>query len=414
MQSVAAAREKTQTGRPAMSHAVYKAALSVSSLLALSAASVSAVAEKGGDLQITRSGRIQFPVELPFEPIPVIVAGDPQGSPPDSPENRVDPNVPESDFAGVVSIFISHDGQSGYICTATPISRYFILTAGHCFDEDGNGDNDFGTNVWIVLNNEGPMSTVIQPSDVLAVHTHPDYTGFNNPNVNDDLTIIELINPLPEGVPVYDIYRGESADGLEVTSVGYGLSGTGVDGYTVDPAFDVKRVGSNVIDAVYDGDEPGDGFEVYAFDFDGPMGSGFFGGGTLGNDIETTFGGGDSGGPSFVNIDGEWQLVCVDTFIFGWDYGGGIVVMPPYFGSGGGGILVNAYVDWIDSINVPPIPGDLDRDGDVDQSDLAILLATYELTEEDPFYDPRGDINGDGSIDQTDLGILLANYGSGE
>ena len=32
---------------------------------------------------------------------PVIVAGDPSGDPPDSPANRVDPNTPDSLFAGV-------------------------------------------------------------------------------------------------------------------------------------------------------------------------------------------------------------------------------------------------------------------------------------------------------------------------
>ncbi|MCK4871820.1 MAG: hypothetical protein KAS72_03750 [Phycisphaerales bacterium] len=53
-----------------------------------------------------------------------------------------------------------------------------------------------------------------------------------------------------------------------------------------------------------------------------------------------------------------------------------------------------------------PIPcvGDLDGDGDTDQSDLGILLAAYELT-------AAGDLDGDGDTDQSDLGILLADYG---
>jgi thiol-disulfide isomerase/thioredoxin len=48
-------------------------------------------------------------------------------------------------------------------------------------------------------------------------------------------------------------------------------------------------------------------------------------------------------------------------------------------------------------------PGDLDGDGDVDQSDLGILLASYDV-------DDGGDLNGDGETNQQDLGILLANY----
>ncbi len=49
------------------------------------------------------------------------------------------------------------------------------------------------------------------------------------------------------------------------------------------------------------------------------------------------------------------------------------------------------------------LPGDLNDDNVVDQQDLGILLAAYELND-------AGDINGDGLTDQQDLGILLANY----
>ncbi|MBW7905574.1 MAG: S8 family serine peptidase [Phycisphaerae bacterium] len=53
-----------------------------------------------------------------------------------------------------------------------------------------------------------------------------------------------------------------------------------------------------------------------------------------------------------------------------------------------------------------PCPGDLDGDGDVDQSDLGILLADFGCA-----ADCAGDLDGDGDVDQGDLGILLANYG---
>jgi hypothetical protein len=48
--------------------------------------------------------------------------------------------------------------------------------------------------------------------------------------------------------------------------------------------------------------------------------------------------------------------------------------------------------------------GDLDLDGDVDQGDLGILLASWAI-------DDGGDLDGDGDTDQADLGILLANWG---
>jgi hypothetical protein len=50
--------------------------------------------------------------------------------------------------------------------------------------------------------------------------------------------------------------------------------------------------------------------------------------------------------------------------------------------------------------------GDLDGDGDTDQSDLGILLANWGCT-----GDCTGDLDGDDDTDQGDLGILLADWG---
>ncbi len=55
-------------------------------------------------------------------------------------------------------------------------------------------------------------------------------------------------------------------------------------------------------------------------------------------------------------------------------------------------------------------PGDADGDGSIGQPDLGILLATYLLPPDDPFYDPRADFDADGVGDQQDLGLLLAHY----
>jgi len=56
-----------------------------------------------------------------------------------------------------------------------------------------------------------------------------------------------------------------------------------------------------------------------------------------------------------------------------------------------------------------PCPGDLDCDGDTDQSDLGVLLADWGCTG----GDCPGDCDGDGDTDQSDLGILLADWGCG-
>ncbi|MCK4872872.1 MAG: FG-GAP repeat protein [Phycisphaerales bacterium] len=52
-----------------------------------------------------------------------------------------------------------------------------------------------------------------------------------------------------------------------------------------------------------------------------------------------------------------------------------------------------------------PCLGDLDGDSDVDENDLGILLACYNI-------DDGGDCDDDGDTDQNDLGVLLAYYGT--
>lgn len=53
-------------------------------------------------------------------------------------------------------------------------------------------------------------------------------------------------------------------------------------------------------------------------------------------------------------------------------------------------------------------PGDVDGDGDVDQSDLGLLLMNFNQP-----VPPGtgGDLDGDGDVDQEDLGLLLPNFG---
>ena len=56
-----------------------------------------------------------------------------------------------------------------------------------------------------------------------------------------------------------------------------------------------------------------------------------------------------------------------------------------------------------------PLPGDLNDDDCVDQSDLGILLADWNCTG----GGCPGDCDGDGDTDHVDLGILLAHWGEG-
>lgn len=57
-------------------------------------------------------------------------------------------------------------------------------------------------------------------------------------------------------------------------------------------------------------------------------------------------------------------------------------------------------------------PGDVDKDWDIDQSDLGLLLAYWGKCPGDPGYYPAANFGGDPCIEQADLGALLANFGN--
>ncbi|MFQ5807676.1 MAG: dockerin type I domain-containing protein, partial [Phycisphaerae bacterium] len=60
---------------------------------------------------------------------------------------------------------------------------------------------------------------------------------------------------------------------------------------------------------------------------------------------------------------------------------------------------------------VNPCVGDLNGDGVVNLSDLAILLSSYGKCEGEPGYIPEADLEPDGCVNLTDLAVLLAHYG---
>lgn len=335
--------------------------------------------------------------DLPDDIIPYIIAGTPAGPPPDSPTLRIDANSPFSEYSGTAQLFIG----GAFLCTATPVADRFLISAGHCVDANDNGTNAFGTNIRITFNVSGDNSTVIFPSGVAAVYVHPDFTGFNNPNINDDIIIIELVNDLPPDITRYPVYRGSLSTGAELEMVGYGTTGDAVNGFINGSAsFNTKRRGRNNPDRGFFADDEGSGAaELFQFDFDN-----FLSGG-LGNDIETTLGGGDSGGPSYINVGGNLQLYGVNTFGAG---------NTPFFGSLGGGILVNAYLDFID-LHISPVPGVFNLTapmcGAINQTpavflnwDGATLADTYTVTIADDIgltnvvYSQAGIVSSDHSV----------------
>jgi hypothetical protein len=307
---------------------------------------------------------------------PMIVSG----ALPDTPANRVDPNVASSPFSGVVSINIRYLNSAGekesYICSGALVGKRQVISAGHCVDTNGNGAvvdiNRPGNDVRVVFNSAKTRETIITAS---KVSLNPDYQGFGNcPKgvnsfcLNDDLSVITLSQDAPASAKIYAVSTAPVTEGTHIIMAGYGTSGDGTNGYYIDPDFFVKRTGENYMDLFDLDDEQGfagGNKEVYYADFDGAGKDLFceqFGVCTpvLPNDKEANIGGGDSGGPSFIVRNGELVLVANNTFGGTWNADDVDGAFGTYFG----GIVLGSYVDYLNeaaggNITFVPEPGSL-------------------------------------------------------
>jgi hypothetical protein len=274
------------------------------------------------------------------------------GAPPDSPDARVDANRADSPWAGVGSLLVGKG-----VFSAVAIGPRHVLTAGHVAGDPAG--------VRFQLNLEGDTPHLIAAD---AVYRHPGFARYDPKKPRDDLAVVVLSRALPPGTPIYPIHRAPATPHMSIVMVGYGASGNGDSGVTVSGSGSVKRVGRNQIDAV-GVDEQGRQL-VFLLDFDGGDARNLMGGGSLGNAVESNFAGGDSGSPSFVCEDGNgdrceggrWAVIGINSFIAS---PGDPPPSPSTFGTIGGGMLLPAYAEWIDSIlslshapQPPPAPGD--------------------------------------------------------
>ncbi|MGQ9686043.1 MAG: S1 family peptidase [Thiobacillaceae bacterium] len=260
----------------------------------------------------------------------------------------VDANVPDSPWAGVGAVLA---GKGHY--TGALIGRRHVLTAAHVVK--GRLLTELAFRI-----NRSEAEPLVLP--VAAVHIHPGYHGTRRAADGfwrDDLAVLELARPAPDGVPVYDLYPSPDLVRAMIVFVGHGRGGDGVQGAHLPGSPRVKRVGYNRIDALLPHGPTDPRPVLFLFDFDGPdSGSNRFGPATvtyasLGPGLEAAFAGGDSGAPVFVHDRGSWKIAGVASFLAGREE-----AASSRYGSIGGGTLVPAYLDWIRALLQASVPAD--------------------------------------------------------
>lgn len=265
-----------------------------------------------------------------------VMAGSAGGNPPDSPALRVDANVPASPWRGVAALQVA-----GGVYTATAIDRRHVITAAHVVGPSAGPT--------LIFNVDGERTYQIPAS---AVFVHPAYVSFNNPNLQNDLAIVELASDLPADVPAYPIRATAIAAGSRITVVGYGASGQGDVGASIGGSATVRRGGENRAEAFETAASGGGESALYFADFDGGSAPNAFGDAGLGNRLETSLAGGDSGSPAFLSGSSGPELVAVNNFVASFE--GGPATLST-FGTGFGGNLLHAYRAWIQSIQARPL-----------------------------------------------------------
>jgi hypothetical protein len=263
----------------------------------------------------------------------------------------------------VPSVGLPYSGTGALINTP---SNLYILTAAHLFT-DGSG-NSLNPSINATFYLSGGSQTI----SGAQYFVNPGWTG--NYTGGYDIAIIKLSSP--PGTTGYNLLTTINWGFVgAVPIVGYGLGGTGQNGWGVPSPnpphdypypFGTLRVAYNTLDGVYP--YPNANFpSVYAYDFDsgnpandtlhllgGPVNLGVSGG------YEGLIAEGDSGGPTFVieppgNDPNKYVLAGIHSFgTRGLDGLGDIdTIRNGSFGELGGDTRVAFYGDWIGSVVTP-------------------------------------------------------------
>ena len=211
--------------------------------------------------------------------------------------------VDDADYPAVVDLFEPGD------CIGTLIHARFLLTVAHCAEDLSAAE--------ILCVNGVDL-------DVEEVFLHPNWSGFD-----DDIALIELSESV-EGVTPVPVYRGTAERGEQLTLVGRGLHGTGLQGESGASQDTQLRRATNIVT-----DTDDQWIEVY---FEEPGENGV-------TDLEGVGAAGDSGGPAFIETSAGVFLAGLNS----WGDGDGFTGVGDY-GAWDYSTRVSQHLVWIDAV----------------------------------------------------------------
>ncbi len=291
-----------------------------------------------------------------------------------------------SQYRGVVGLLIDEGSKGQFVCSGSlSEDRKSIITAGHCVS-DGTSTTALkvtaffydGNSADPVIYNTGAAG--VTTVGVSKIFVNPLYTGEV---VDDhDIAVLRLSSAAPSYAPGYSLYTGTDLTGVDYNVAGYGVRSDGGGAVGSDLGTGRLRQGDNRYDfRLGDPDFEGffDGFfgtaettNSYLSDFDDGLAGQDASCGlvqALGIDTsskycdlgrgatEVSTGGGDSGGPEFVN--GELASITGFGLSFGQEFQPGDIddVLNDTFGEFNGFIPVASNLDFIHYALVAPEPG---------------------------------------------------------
>ncbi len=163
-------------------------------------------------------------------------------------------------------------------CTGTLIAADVVLTAAHCVEGERGG---------FIGDTEGTFEVNGQTYGTTKITVHPNYDP-NNFGAGNDIAIMKLDRPV-NGITPVEINRVVPQIGQILTLVGFGETGSSTGGSNGD--FGNKTVGQTPIDNVT--------ATHIEWNFD--------------NHSESNTAAGDSGGPAFVELNGQLYIAGITS-----------------------------------------------------------------------------------------------------